>query len=332
MDYGHYNCRDYYISPHFSPTTIVNDKRTSLYRHESFDELEERSRSPASQKPKFPLLSLPLELRQQIFAYLLPHTQEFQDSGLLGEHARNFSAVKKRAAKGMFVPSSNASNNATGAVNNVVWRRGNINLLSVCKQLHQECSEMIYSTNTFLLFITFAGIKFRFRWLLPSGLAPSKSYDFIKEFPGERIVTLLPQRYMRLIRRIVVHVDHVDGYTGMIKFGVQNSKGLTHGLRAQVQRLVDHLQGSQQDSLIDYIDWQNKRLTHVNVRVSNGNAIVDALKSEAVRQQESGIKVAEDVGEMLEPFGDLRGVQQVHIGGAVNADVARSLEHRMTNE
>jgi hypothetical protein len=138
MDQGHYDCRDYYITPHFSATTIVSESpRPPLERHESFQELEERSRSPASQKPKFPLLQLPFELRQHILGYLLPHTKEFKDSGLLGEHVRNFSAVKKRGARGMFIPSG-ASSASASTVSNVVWQRGNINLLCVCKQLHDE--------------------------------------------------------------------------------------------------------------------------------------------------------------------------------------------------
>lgn len=322
MDYGHYNCRDYYISPHFSPTTIISEPH--LHRHESFDELEERSRSPASQKPKFPLLKLPLELRQQVFGYLLPHTQEFKDSGLLGEHVRNFSAVKKREAKGMIVPNGRPPM-AAGAVNNVVWQRGNISLLSVCKQLHDECSEMLYSTNTFLLFVSYAGVKFRFRWLLPSGLAPSKSYDFLTP-PRTTIPNLLPQRYMSLIKRVVVHVDHVDNYTSMIKFNVQG-KGFVHGLRAQVQRLVVALEGPQNDNETD----EDRRLAKVNVRVSNGNAVVDALKSDSVREREGGGKVSEDIEEMLEPFGYWRGVQHVHIGGAVTDELARRLEDKMSS-
>ena len=142
MDQGHYNCRDYYITPHFSATTTVSESpRQPLERHESFQELEERSRSPASQKPKFPLLQLPFELRQHILRYLLPHTQEFKDSGLLGEHARNFSAVKKRGARGMFIPSGSSSSSPS-SVSSVVWQRGNINLLCVCKQLHDEVSSL----------------------------------------------------------------------------------------------------------------------------------------------------------------------------------------------
>lgn len=253
MDQGHYNCRDYSFAPHFSATTIVSES-SSLQRHESFDELEERSRSPALLKPRFPLLKLPLELRQQILSYLLPHTQEFRDSGRLSEHARNFSAVKKRGAKGMAIPANSGSTNAAVSVSNVVWQRGNIHIFSVCKQLHQECTELVYGTNTFLLFITYGGIQWRFRWLLPSGLAPSRSYPFLE---------LVPQRYMRLIKRLVVHVDHVDSYTSMIKFSV-GAKGLKHGLKMQVQRLVIALRSADREGNDDE-DFEERRLAKLHV-------------------------------------------------------------------
>lgn len=318
MDYGHYNCRDYYITPHFAPTTVVNEgQRHPMERHESFDELEQRSRSPASQKPKFPLLKLPLELRLHIFGHLLPHTQEFKDSGLLGDHVRNFSAVKKRCARGMIIPSG-ASPAVASSISNVVWQRGNTKLLSVCKQVHDECAEMLYGSNTFLLFVTYNGISFRFRWLLRSGMAPSTSKNFIQN---------LPERYRHLIKRLVVHVDHVDSYTGMIKFDVDGN-GLTRGLKNQVQRLVDALRpGNETDATIG-----DRRLAKIYIRVSNGNAVLDALKTSIVREREGGVKVSEDIQEILDPFGQIRGVQQVSVVGAVTESYAHRLEALMTSE
>lgn len=313
MDYGHYNCRDYYITPHFAPTTIVSETpRPLVERHESFDELEQRSRSPASQQPKFPILKLPLELRQHIFRYLLPYTQEFKDSGKLGEHIRNFSAVKKRVAKGMVIPSDKASSGSS-SVSNVVWQRGNIKLLSVCKQIHDECAEMMYGSNTFLLFLTYNGISFRFRWLLRSGAAPIASKNFVDN---------LPERYRHLIKRIVVHVDHVDSYVSTIKFGVDGA-GLAHGLQNQVQRLVNALVP---------VEQPDRQLAKVYIRVSNGNAVLDALKTHTPRERDDDVKISEDIEIILEPFSELRGVQQVSVVGAVPASYAQSLEAAMMSE
>ena len=112
MDVGHYNCRDYYVSPHFAPTTLASLRisdptAASAQRHESFDELEQRARSPASAKPKFPLLRLPLELRQQILRHLLPRTRELVDTS-----------------------------SRSPAPSRIVWQRGEIALFGVCRQLH----------------------------------------------------------------------------------------------------------------------------------------------------------------------------------------------------
>ncbi len=320
MDYGHYNCRDYHIAPHFAPTTLTNE-RHPLPRHESFDELEQRCRSPASRKPKFPLLQLPLELRQHILGYLLPYTREFMDSGLLTSHARNFSAVKKRQAKGMIVPSTTTPASPSSTVANIVWQRGNTSLLRVCKQLHSECAGLIYGTNTFLLFVTYSGIRFRFRWLLPSGLAPSRNFNFIE---------LMPSRYLLLIKRVVVHIDHVDPYMGMIKFNVQG-KGLTAGLRENVQMLVDALRanddGTGNSGGLEV--GGERRLAKVNIRVSNGSVVVDGLKHDLGRKCEENVKINEDVEEMLEPFGGLRGVREVSIVGDVPTVVAERLTSKM---
>jgi len=322
MDMGHYNCRDYYISPHFAPTTISSSHASSLHRHESWAELEHRSRSPASMKPRFPLLKLPLELRQQILAYLLPHTKRMgQQVNPLADHARNFPAVQKRGEKGMLLPSAVVKSQSTSrngddreaSVGNLVWLRGNIHLFSVSRQVHNECADMVYGNSTFMLFLTFSGISFRYRYLLPSGMTPNRSYS---------ILELLPDKYLRRIRNVVVHVDHVDSYTGMIKFNV-SGKGLTHGLRRQVQRLVlalqpEHRKDEGQDELVS-------GPTRVTVRVSNGSAITDSLNARGFGAR----KVSEDIAEMLEPFGCLRGVQYAKIMGAVGDDVAQRLEERM---
>ena len=315
MDQGHYNCRDYYITPHIAPTTLTND-RNLVPRHESFDELEQRSRSPASQQPKFPLFRLPLELRQQILRYLLPYTQEFRNSSGLGDHVRNFSAVRKREAKGMFVPRRKMATPTQMGFNNVCWQRGFVNVMRVNKQLHDECAELVYGSNTFLLFVTYLEINFRFRWLLPSGLAPMRNVDFLK---------LMPPHYLRLIKKVVVHVDHVDPYMGMIKFNVQG-KGLAAGMRKQLERLCGALQSVPGEDSRDGDFVPERRLVKVHVLVSNGNSSVEALKPSTIDEV---IQSNNDIEEVLEPLSSLRGIHDVSICGAVLGDFAVLLTERM---
>lgn len=313
MDTGHYNCRDYYISPHFAPTSITND-RVLLSRHESWQQLEQRSRSPV--KPAFPFLQLPLELRQKVYGYLLPRTMDRKDVNPLASHARNFSAVQKRGARGMKLPQTTEPSAKTPS--HVTWQPGNIRLLSVSRQVHDECAEMMYGSNTFLLFVTYSTITFRYSWLLKSGLSPTRRYTFLE---------LLPRQYLALIKRVIVNIDHVDSYTGMIKFNVSGA-GLTHGLRKQVQRLVNALQSFESTDMPSS-SCHKRRLTKINIRVSNGNAVLDQIKSEIVRKREGRIRVVKDLEEMLEPFRDLRGVRSVQIDGAVTDEFSKILAAKM---
>ncbi|QIW98535.1 hypothetical protein AMS68_004053 [Peltaster fructicola] len=329
MDTGHYNCRDYDVSPHFAPTTLISHNRAPpLYRHESYDELEQRSRSPASVMPKFPLLRLPLELRQHIYSFLIPHTQELKQSNPLGSHARNFSAVQKRSAKGMALPSVEETGRASRSAKDhspppVVWVRGCTSLLAVCRQIHDEVAAMIYGHSTFLLFVTYSGITFRFRWLLPSGLAPSRGYPFLE---------LMPEKYLKLVRKVVIHVDHVDSYTGMIKFNI-SGRGLVDGLRKQVSRLVLALQpGHDADESTEGIHTET--LAKVIIRISSSNAVLETIKtlpntSNCQTPNETKDTTLKDVKEMLEPFGDLAGVRDVHITGTISDEFAHELETRM---
>ncbi|KAK3652428.1 hypothetical protein LTR56_005138 [Elasticomyces elasticus] len=284
---------------------LTNDARLpQISRHESFTELEHRSRSPASFKPRFPLLALPLELRQQILSYLLPRTKEQGvDTEPLAHHARQFSAVRKREAKGLVLPNTTSNGNNSS---NIVWYRGHTRIFEVCQQLHSECADLVYGTNTFLLFLTYEGLKWRYRWLLPSGQAPMRNYPFLD---------LMPPHYLRLVKRVIVHIDLVDGYTGMIKYNV-SGQGLVHGLRRQVQRLVSALKPAE--------DEEKRELTRLAIRVSNS-----AMSATANRKRQSG-KIVEssevEVETVLWPFRQLSGVRDASVTGAVTGEYARELE------
>lgn len=333
MDTGAYNCRDYEVTPHFSATTLTNNNNNhgllQPQRHESWSDLQERSRSPASMKPKFPLLKLPLELRQQILLYLLPRTQELGSHiDPLESHVRNFPAVQRRVKKGMELPPPSSTKTrptpqrkTSSVPSNIAWRRGNTSLFAVCRQLHDECADLVYGGNTFMLGVTFTNITFRFRFLLASGMAPKREYPFLE---------LMPERYLRRLRRLLVFVDHVDSYTGMIKYNV-SGKGLVHGLRRQVARLVRALQPLEDESLAEYQECEAETkheqvgMARVMVRVSNGNSVTQSLKAQFGEVQ----RISEDIEEILEPFGHFRNVRDPRVMGAVGQAYARVLEERM---
>lgn len=334
MDTGTYNCRDYHISPHFSATVLTSSNshgsfHSHLQRHESWADLEARSRSPASLMPRFPLLKLPLELRQQILLYLLPRTQELGSGSNvdpLETHVRNFSAVQKRVSKGMQLPPEKKPipplrATQSSVPSNIAWRRGNTSLFAVCRQLHEECADLVYGCNTFMLGVTFNNITFRFRYLLPSGMAPQREYAFLE---------LMPERYLGRLRRVLISVDHVDSYTGMIKYNV-SGKGLVHGLRRQVSKLVCALlppiRSNNEWSGMEELA-ERPSLVRVMIRVSKGNAVTQSLKAQFGEVQ----RISEDIEEILEPFGHFYGVRDPRVMGAVGQAYARELEERMRDD
>jgi hypothetical protein len=227
----------------------------------------------------------------------------------------------------------------------IIWKRGNVKLLCVNQQVHDECADLIYGgNNTFLLSVTYAGIIFRYSWLLPSGLTPTKRYPFLE---------LMPQRYLARLNRVVVCVEHVDAYTAMIKFNV-GAQGLVYGLRGQVQKLVDGLlsppsprplatnseehpappANSDTANISDHVATRIP-LAKMHVRVSTANSIVDEMKRN--RALNSG-RAAEDVtlpiqglADMLEPLEGLSGVRDVAVTGAVPDNLARRLEETMNS-
>ncbi|KAF2086926.1 hypothetical protein K490DRAFT_18607, partial [Saccharata proteae CBS 121410] len=146
-------------------------------------------------------LSLPLEIRNEIYTYLLPRTVK-HPSGT-------------RIDRG------------------IVWLRGQTAIMATCHQLNSECMALLYGSNMFVISVGYDRIHFRFRWLLPANhnLSPNRAFSFLDHFS---------QRTIQLIKNYHIDVEQVDPYTGMIKFNCQG-RGLTDGLRSQVQTLVDVL-------------------------------------------------------------------------------------------
>lgn len=202
-----------------------------------------------------PFLRLPAELRVQIYGYLLPCTTRVpykHDHGL-------------------------------------IWLRGCISLLAVNRQISEECLDLLYGQNIFVIEISYNRIDFRFRWMLPaSGLTPNASYSFLDHFS---------QQNLQRIRKYLIHVELVDSYTGMIKYNCGGS-GLYAGLREQVRRLVEALRcaGELRELELCFVDGQKN-------------------------------PVASQV--VLEPLLLLRGVQNVILAGGVTPDFANRLQRRM---
>ncbi|KAK5169248.1 hypothetical protein BJ546DRAFT_962837 [Cryomyces antarcticus] len=227
------------------------------------------------------LLTLPLELRREIYSYFLPTTTTFYVRNPLAPYA-----------------SSNKS---------VIWRRGSTALLRTSRALHNDCIEYIYGSNTFVLTVSYDRVTFKFRFLLATGLAPSKDYSFLEHFSARSIAR---------IRNYSITIDHVDSYTGWIKYNCGGS-GLSHGIRLRVQKLADAL------LVVDGIG-------RLYVRFVNSNLILDDEKRSKVHARDGVDGTLTETTQMvLEPLRSLLGVRDARVTGAVTKEFARGLEEAM---
>jgi hypothetical protein len=316
-DTGHYNCRDYLLPPPRPPPPTTSTT-SALPKPPTTSQI--LARRAAHQSPlnkpinrqTFPFLRLPCELRRHIYSYLLPYTETKASSGSLVIPPSTSNANAAVAAHQIHLASLPA---AKYVKDTIIWHRGQTSLLCVNTQLFQECAAILYGQNVFVLSVAYDMISFRFRCILPSRLAPSHAYDFLALLRGPR--------YMPLIKRLLVSVEHVDEYTGMIKFNVGGS-GLTHGLRLQLMKLVRALKPTC-DSLDD--DQGLKMLT---LTLTNGNqAVLDSEKRGILRSRDSSVPSTEDVQTLLEPLYELSGLTDVMLYGAITNDYKECLRQSM---
>ncbi|OCL13574.1 hypothetical protein AOQ84DRAFT_103115 [Glonium stellatum] len=258
-----------------------------------------------------PLLRLPIELRQHIYSYVLPSTtQIIHHSGSDGREPErseyNLTYVRETMGNSVWKMQRTVPKTEREAGNDVVWRRGWIGILATNHQIHEECVDLIYGASTFVLDVAYDSIKFRYRWLLPSNLTPSRSYSFLDHFS---------QRNLLRIRKYIINVEHVDSYTGMIKYNC-GGRGLSAGVQHQVQNLVDLLSAvpSLHRVHIHLIDGAISRVRFPSGRVHRV-------------QDERNCATAQTV---LDPFLGLHGSRKVTVTG-VTPDYAKSLEGQMTS-
>jgi hypothetical protein len=181
------------------------------------------------------LLRLPIELRREIYRYVLPYTYT-EETRRRNLPTKVFVPWKEvgGASQTLSYPMNQALHSFQEGIN-VFWQRGCTRLLAINRQIHEECADMMYGDNLFVVYIAFDSIEFcyQFRTLAPSNrsLTLKGKKDFLYHFS---------QRNLLRIRNYVINVEHVDAYTGMIKYNC-GGRGLTVGIRRQVQSLVGML-------------------------------------------------------------------------------------------
>ncbi|ORY09920.1 hypothetical protein BCR34DRAFT_602510 [Clohesyomyces aquaticus] len=273
--------------------------------------MHEASSSSPEQASRSPLLRLPIELRRHIYHYVLPTTStcdvrlQRKDFEQAERSEYNLTFVRENLGNGVWKMQKTQPKTDRETGNDIVWQRGSIGLLATSHQIHEECVDMIYGENVFVIDVAFDSIKFRYRWLLPSNLTPSRTYSFLDHFS---------QRNLMRIRNYVINVEHVDDYTGMIKFNC-GGRGLSAGIRAQVQTLVD---------LLSVVPCLHRLQIHLidgaisRVRFPSGR--VHRVQDEKNYSQSQTV---------LDPFHRIYGVRKAEITG-VSAEYGEALGRAVT--
>ena len=158
-----------------------------------------------------------------------------------------------------------------------------------------------------MIIVTYDRIEFLYRWLLPSGLSPKRFCHFLDD-------KYFPQRYIERIRHYAVYVEHVDSYMGMIKYNC-GGRGLTAGVKSQVQGLVDRLKAVE-------------RLGTVQVRLVDTSMVLDQIRRVRVHCVEKK-KDAAVTQAVLDPFLDLRAVRRAEVAGSVAPSYKEMVETAM---
>ncbi|KAF2738525.1 hypothetical protein EJ04DRAFT_541232 [Polyplosphaeria fusca] len=256
------------------------------------------------------LLRLPIELRRHIYSYVLPHTSRVPVSlqRVAGEPEKseyNLTFVRETPGTGTWRMQRTLPKTDRETGNEVVWRRGNIAILAANHQVHEECTDMLYGESLFVIDVAFDSIKFRYRWVVPStNLTPSRSISFLEHFS---------QRNLMRIKNYIINVEHVDNYTGMIKYNF-GGPGLVAGISQKTEDLANLL------SVVPYIN-------RLHVHMIDGAISRVRFPSGRIHRVQDENNYTESE-KMLNPFRRLYSVRHPQVTG-VSVDFAEDLEKCM---
>jgi len=246
---------------------------------------------------------MPLELRREIYGYILPHTFT------IGKSYRYAYWMMPSRETWSRAPQQPVSHQEIG--NDIVWRRGCTRLLATNRQIHEECADMMYGDNTFVVHIAFDSIKFQYQWVVEHKepapgrangcMVPNGTKDFLDHFSLRNLLR---------IKYYIINVELVDSYTGMIKYNC-GGRGLGFGIRQQAQDLVELLAAA-------------PCLHRLQLHLTSGKA---SQRRQTAHESEQRELLSHTV---LDPFTRLYNVRKANVTG-VSADYAALLEQSMTD-
>ena len=109
-----------------------------------------------------PLLAVPLEIRTNIYNFVLPSAKNYKDKG-------------------------------------TAWLRGSTAILGANRQIYHEAIEILYGSNTFIIDVGYDSITFAYQWVLPSGLVPKTTLALLNKFAKHNLALI--RRYLIRVRK-----------------------------------------------------------------------------------------------------------------------------------
>jgi hypothetical protein len=203
---NHENMDDSIAVYGYDPRMLVASmpKDQDIFNQTPTPDKSRAAESPGQITGESRLLNLPVELRTAIFEGVLPST---------------FDAGRK----------------------GIVWRRGNLAILSTNRQLYKEAISILYSHNVFVIDVIFDCCTFFYQYR--NSFIPTRKPFYLSALVSKRALAFpeyLAPRNIALIRRLCIRVHHVDSYVGMVKYNY-SGHGLTDGLQTQVKFLCQAL-------------------------------------------------------------------------------------------
>lgn len=184
------------------------------------------------------------------------------------------------------------------------------------RQIHEECADMLYGDNMFVICVGFDSIKFLYQWVVEPKRAPRSRREAALVPKGEKaFLDHFSQRNLLRIKNYIINVELLDSYTGMIKHNC-GGNGLAYGIREQVETLVELL------VLVPYLQQVHIYLANERYKARPSNT---RRRREPVPLDEQQDLLAEAV---LSPFTRLFEVRKAKVTG-VREDQAELLEQSM---
>ncbi len=133
------------------------------------------------------------------------------------------------------------------------------------------------------------------------------------------------ETYVHRIRNLVININHVDSYLGMINYNCQNTEALTAGVRGNVLMLVRVLQRADHLNRVAICMMVDSCMMMDEIRKVRGNKRVP-------HRVQAGRNNVPETQTALDPLKELSRVKEPKVDGAVTLEYSTMLERHMKGD